>query len=53
MLQREPEEGEGETDIIILSHRCKEKQTNAAIARVEALSAVKGKVTRLRLETLQ
>lgn len=52
MLQREPEEGEGETDIIILSHRCKEKQANAAIAKVEALSAVKGKVTRLRLETL-
>ncbi|MDR3055201.1 MAG: homoserine dehydrogenase [Zoogloeaceae bacterium] len=53
MLQREPEEGEGETDIIILTHRCKEKQTNAAIAKAEALSAVKGKVTRLRLETLQ
>ncbi|MDR1889617.1 MAG: homoserine dehydrogenase [Zoogloeaceae bacterium] len=53
MLQREPEEGETDTDIIILTHRCKEKQINAAIARIEALGAVKGKVTRLRLETLQ
>jgi homoserine dehydrogenase len=53
MLQREPEEGEGETDIIILTHDCKEKQANAAIAKVESLAAVKGKVTRLRLETLQ
>ena len=53
MLQREPEEGEGETDIIILTHVCREKNANTAITRIEALSVVKGKVTRLRLEDLQ
>ena len=53
MLQREPEEGEGETDIIILTHVCKESCPDAAIARIEGLAAQKGKVKRIRLEELQ
>jgi homoserine dehydrogenase len=53
MLQREPEEGEGETDIIILTHVCKESFADAAIAKIEGLSAQKGKVKRIRLEELQ
>ncbi len=53
MLQREPEEGEGETDIIILTHVCRESSADAAIARIEGLSAQKGKVKRIRLEELQ
>ena len=53
MLQREPEEGEGETDIIILTHVCKESAANTAIAKIEALAAQKGKVKRIRLEELQ
>src|SRR5574343_955939 len=53
MLQREPEEGEGETDIIILTHVCQESAADAAIARIEALPAQKGKVKRIRLEELQ
>jgi len=53
MLQREPEEGEGETDIIILTHVCKESYADAAIAKIEGLSAQKGKVKRIRLEELQ
>jgi len=52
MLQREPGEGEGETDIIILTHVCVEKQADAAIGKIEGLAAVKGKVKRLRLEDL-
>jgi len=52
MLQREPGEGEGETDIIILTHVCVEKKADAAIVKIEGLSAVKGKVKRLRLEEL-
>ncbi|RTL47595.1 MAG: homoserine dehydrogenase [Rhodocyclaceae bacterium] len=52
MLQREPGEGEGETDIIILTHVCVEKQADAAIAKIEGLAAMKGKVKRLRLEEL-
>jgi homoserine dehydrogenase len=53
MLQKEPEEGEGETDIIMLTHRCCEKQALAAVPQIEALAAVRGKVTRLRVENLQ
>ncbi len=53
MLQREPEEGEGETDIIILTHVCQESAADAAIAKIEGLSAQKGKVKRIRLEELQ
>ena len=52
MLQREPEEGESQTDIIILTHLTIEKNADTAIARIEALDSVNGKVTRLRLENL-
>jgi len=52
MLQREPGEGEGETDLIILTHLCLEKAADAAIARIEALPVVRRKVIRLRLEEL-
>jgi homoserine dehydrogenase len=52
MLQREPEEGEQHTDIIMLTHQTVEKNIDAAIARLEALAEVCGKLTRLRLETL-
>ena len=52
MIQREPREGEEQTDIIMLTHQTIEKNINAAIARVEKLEVVKSKVIRLRLEEL-
>ena len=52
MLQKEPAEGEQQTDIIMLTHQTKEKNVDVAIARIEALSTVVGKVTRIRLEEL-
>ena len=52
MIQREPGEGEEQTDIIMLTHQTLEKNADAAIARIEALLVVKGKVVRLRLEEL-
>ncbi|MBU1235817.1 MAG: homoserine dehydrogenase [Gammaproteobacteria bacterium] len=52
VFQREPEEGEGETDLIMLTHVCREKSADAAIARIESLAAVKRRVIRLRLEEL-
>ena len=52
MIQREAGEGESQTDIIILTHQTVEKNAVAAIARIESLGSVQGKVTRLRLETL-
>jgi homoserine dehydrogenase len=52
MIQREAGEGESQTDIIMLTHQTVEKNADAAIARIEALDSVQGKVTRIRLETL-
>ena len=52
LMQREPEEGESSTDLILLTHETLEKQMNAAMARIEGLNSVQGKVTRIRLETL-
>ena len=52
MIQREPGEGEEQTDIIMLTHQTREKNVDAAIERIESLSVVKGKITRLRLEEL-
>ncbi|HET7763534.1 MAG TPA: homoserine dehydrogenase [Burkholderiales bacterium] len=52
MVQREPQEGEEQVDIIMLTHQTKEKAVNAAIAKIEKLPVVTGKVTRIRLEEL-
>ncbi len=52
MIQREPGEGEEQTDIIMLTHLTREKNVDAAIARIEKLAVVKGQVIRLRLEEL-
>jgi homoserine dehydrogenase len=53
MMQREPAEGEMQTDIIILTHLTREKNIDGAIGKIEALAAVKSKVIRLRLEELR
>ena len=52
MIQKEPPEGEDQTDIILLTHRTVEKNIVDAIARIEALPTVRGKIVRLRLEEL-
>jgi len=52
MIQKEPDEGQEQVDIIILTHETVEKNINQAIAKIEGLSTIPGKVTRLRLETL-
>jgi homoserine dehydrogenase len=52
MVQKEPAQGERSVDIVMLTHRAVEKNVNAAIARIERLRAVAGKVTRIRLEEL-
>lgn len=52
MIQREPDEGESQTDIIILTHVTVEKNIDVAIAKIEALPVVKKKVVRLRMEAL-
>ncbi|GAB7562431.1 homoserine dehydrogenase [Methylobacillus methanolivorans] len=52
MIQKEPQEGEDQADIIILTHVTVEKNIDDAIAAIEALPAISGKVTRLRMEEL-
>jgi homoserine dehydrogenase len=52
MIQREPDEGEEQTDIIMLTHKTREKNVDEAIARIEKLPVVTGGVTRLRMEEL-
>jgi homoserine dehydrogenase len=52
MIQKEPGEGEDEADLVLLTHLTYEKNADAAIARLEKLSVVVGKVTRLRMEAL-
>ncbi|BAL25255.1 homoserine dehydrogenase [Azoarcus sp. KH32C] len=53
LLQKEAAEGASQTDIIMLTHSTLEKNANAAIASIEALPVVAGKIVRLRMEGLQ
>jgi homoserine dehydrogenase len=52
MIQKEPGEGEEQTDLIMLTHLTREKRINAAISKIEGLKVVAGKVNRIRLEEL-
>jgi homoserine dehydrogenase len=52
MVQKEPGEGEERVDIVMLTHLALEKNVDAAIARIERLRTVVGKVTRIRVEEL-
>jgi len=51
VLQKEPG-NQANIDIIMLTHQTQEKSIDAAIARIETMPAVIGKVTRIRLESL-
>jgi homoserine dehydrogenase len=52
MVQKEPGEGESRVDIVMLTHLALEKNVERAMAKIESLSSVEGKVTRIRLESL-
>ena len=52
VIQKEPGEGENEADLILLTHLTREKRINAAIAKLEKMTVVVGKVTRIRMEEL-
>jgi homoserine dehydrogenase len=52
MVQKEPGEGESRVDIVMLTHLALEKNVERAIAKIESLASVEGKVTRVRLESL-
>ncbi|MCX7099157.1 MAG: homoserine dehydrogenase [Methylococcales bacterium] len=52
IIQKEPSATDTAIPIIIRTQRTLEKEMNAAIAKIEALNTVTGKVNRIRLETL-
>jgi len=52
MLQKEPDEGEEQVDIIMLTHVAVERNVNEAIARIQTLPTNLAPVTRIRLEEL-
>jgi homoserine dehydrogenase len=52
MIQKEPAHGERQANIIMLTHQTLEKNVDAAIALIERLPTISGKVTRIRLEEL-
>jgi homoserine dehydrogenase len=52
MVQKQPGEGESRVDIVMLTHLALERNVEQAMARIEQLSSVEGKVTRIRLESL-
>jgi len=52
VIQKEPPEEQQQVPIIMLTRRVQEKHMNAAIAQIEALDSIDGKVTRIRLEHL-
>ncbi|MDN4052866.1 homoserine dehydrogenase [Massilia sp. YIM B02763] len=51
VLQKEPGE-KTRTDIVIITHQTREKNVDAAIAKIEQLPTTVGKVVRIRLESL-
>ena len=52
LIQKEPVGTSTDVPVIMLTHRVQEARMNQAIASIEALSSIHGKVTRIRMETL-
>jgi homoserine dehydrogenase len=52
VIQKEPNEGDTDVPIILLTHKVVEQNMNQAIAQIQALTAVTTEVMRIRLETL-
>jgi homoserine dehydrogenase len=53
MIQREPGEGEDETDLVLITHPTTEKLMKLSISRLQELQPVVGTITRLRVESLK
>jgi len=52
VIQKAPAEGQHYADVVMLLHPAKERAVNEAIARIETLDSIDGRVVRLRLESL-
>jgi homoserine dehydrogenase len=53
LIQKEPQEGHHQVPLIILTNRTLEKKMNAAVAQIEALNTIEGKISRMRVESLE
>lgn len=54
ILQQDPDDDDDDdADVILLTHRVREGNMNAAIARIQALDTVIRPITRIRLESLK
>jgi homoserine dehydrogenase len=53
IMQKEPDTEDTRVPVILLTQRVREQQIDAAIKRIESLDTIAGKVTRIRVETLQ
>ena len=52
VIQKEPTEDSTSATIIMLTHRVMEQKMNEAIRQIEALAAISGSITRIRMEPL-
>ena len=52
MQQKEPGDADDYVPLVMLTHNVREVAMNAAIAKIEGLDAVRGSVTRIRVEQL-
>jgi len=52
IIQKEPSEGSDKANIIMLTHMVQESKMNEAIDKIEAMPAIHGNLTRIRMETL-
>jgi len=52
VIQKEPEPGASLVPVIFLTQRVRERNINEAIAKIETLDTIEGKVFRIRVETL-
>ena len=53
VVQPEPPRGAMQAKLVMLTHRVRERQMNEAVARVESLPVVEGKVNCIRMEHLE
>lgn len=52
MIQKQPNEGETQVPVIIVTNTTQERSLNDAIGELEALGSISGKVTRIRVDAL-
>ena len=52
IIQKEPDEGSTQANIIMLTHTVVEKKMNEAIQKIESLNTISGEVVRIRMESL-